>query len=142
MAHDGDVRLVEAAASVMGVAIPLLADDEQDDGQDGGRTASRTVTRAAASRYGSPGRRERVKPELERAPDARGAGRDRCRRVEAGAIQQGGEAAQLVAELLAGQEVAAVTMFRAAPDGSLRLLGQQGVPWEEIGPWRSIPPSP
>jgi len=144
MAHEGDVRLVEAAASVMGVAIPFPADDEQDDGQDARLgTASRSGDPGGGlALMGAPGAVSGSTPELEprsgplAAQVAIGAGA-----FEAGAIQQGGEAAQLVAELLAGQEVAAVTMFRAAPDGSLRLLGQQGVPWEEIAPWRSIPPS-
>lgn len=48
--------------------------------------------------------------------------------------RQGDEAAQLLADLLTAQEVAAVTMYRSAADGGMRLVGQAGVPGDVSSP--------
>lgn len=126
MSQEGNLRLVEVAATVVGVAIPLLAADEPDVSEDalrGGDASAPPDSRGSAhAQLGATAQAGR----LERG---------------AGAATQGDEAAALLAELLSAHDVAAVTLYRSAADGSLRLLGELGVPWAEISPWRSIPPT-
>jgi hypothetical protein len=132
MSQEHNVRLVEVAATVVGVAVPT--------GDDGGPTADlpddvlreRLPPSPAASRSWR---------SLQEQPDVRAGVVAAVVDSLAGATSHGDQAAELLAELLEPFGVRAVTLYRASVDDSLRLVGQHGVPGDLISPWRSIPPS-
>jgi hypothetical protein len=59
----------------------------------------------------------------------------------AGASGPGDVAAQLLSDLLAPQGAVGLTLYRLVADGSLRLVGQVGIPGDVSSSWHSIPPS-
>ena len=130
MSQEHNVRLVEVAATIVGVAVPTLAEGEPDVPEEALR--DRIPSSPAASRTWNA---------LQAQPDVRAGVATALLDAVAGASSQGDEAAALLAELLESQQVTAVTLYRTAADDSLRLVGQVGVPGDSISPWRSIPPS-
>jgi hypothetical protein len=130
MSQEHNVRLVEVAATVVGVRVPPLEEGEPDipEAVLRGRLPS---SPAASSTWKS----------LRSQPDVRAGVVTALLDSVAGASSQGDDAAQLLAELLANQRVSALTLYRTAADGALQLVGQCGVPGDAISPWRSIPPS-
>lgn len=130
MSQEHNVRLVEVAATVVGVRVPALEEGEPElpDAVLRGRLPS---SPAASSAWSA----------LRSQPDVRAGVVTALLDSVAGATSQGDDAAHLLSELLAGQRVAALTLYRSATDGSLQLVGQCGIPGDAISPWRSIPPS-
>ncbi len=130
MSQEHNVRLVEVAATVVGVTLPEQAADAPALPDDllHGRMA---VSPAASPTWSA----------LAKKPDVRAGVLSAVAHSVAGQIVEGDEAAQLLADLLASQRVVAVVLYGAAEDDSLRLVGQSGVPADLISAWRSIPPS-
>ena len=130
MSQEHNVRLVEVAATMVGVRVHPLEEGEPDipEAVLRGRLPS---SPAASSAWNS----------LRSQPDVRGGVVTALLDSVAGATSQGDDAAQLLAELLANQSVSALTLYRTSADGALQLVGQCGVPGDAISPWRSIPPS-
>lgn len=126
-----NARLVEVAATIVGVAVPDAADWVPDLPEEVVR--SRIPTSPSASRTWR---------ELQEQPDVRAGVVSALVDSVAAATAHGDEAAQLLAEVLGGERVAAVSLYRTAADESLRLVGSWGVPGDAISSWRSIPPSP
>lgn len=129
MSQEHNVRLVEVAATVVGVSLPPdpLPDGVAPESLLGQLPASPAKSETWRALQGQPEVRSGV---LTALIDNAGA-----------ATRSADEAAHVLADLLAPQEVAAVTLFRAAADDSLRLVGQYGAPGDLISAWRSIPPS-
>jgi hypothetical protein len=131
MSQEHNVRLVEVAATVVGVAVPAGDDDLPADLPED-VLRSRIPPSPASSRSWR---------ELQGQPDVRAGVLSALVDAVAGATGHGDEAAQVLAELLAAYDVAAVALYRSAADDSLRLVGQHGIPGDLISPWRFIPPS-
>ena len=130
MSQEHNVRLVEVAATVVGVALPPEGASIPDLSEQVVRGRMPTSTAASPT--------WRV---LAQQPDVRAGVATALIDSVAGTPSQGDEAAQLLSDVLSAQEVRAVTLFRSAADGSLRLVGQFGVPGDLISSWHSIPPS-
>jgi hypothetical protein len=130
MSQEHNVRLVEVAATMVGVRVPALEEGEPDIPEEALR--GRLPSSPEAS---SAWRRLRAQPEV------RAGVVTALLDSVAGATSQGDDAAHLLAELLVNQRVAALALYRTAPDGALQLVGQCGLPGDSISPWRSIPPS-
>ncbi len=128
MSQEHNVRLVEVAATVVGVTLP----DESWVGDPPGELIHDYVARSSAS--------SGTWNALAAQPDVRRGVADAMLDTLAGSLQRGAAAAHLVRELLTGEGVAAVALYRPAPDGALRLVGQEGVPGDLMSSWRSIPP--
>ena len=130
MSQEHNVRLVEVAATVVGVAVPeaepRLADLPED------LLRSRLPVSPSASRSWAA---------LQAQPDVRAGVLTTLLDSVAGATNDGDEAAELLCDLLAAEGVAAVVLYRGEADESLRLVGSSGVPGDLISSWRSIPPS-
>jgi hypothetical protein len=130
MSQEHNVRLVEVAATVIGVAVPeteLLAADLPDEVLRSRLPASHAASRSWIA--------------LQSQPDVRAGVLTALVDSFAGAAGHGDEAAQLLGDLLAPQQVSAVTLYRTSADESLRLVGSMGVPGDLMSSWRSIPPS-
>jgi hypothetical protein len=130
MSQEHNVRLVEVAATMVGVRLPALEEGEPE--------IPDAVLRGRLPSSPAPSKEWNA---LRAQPDVRAGVVTALLDSVAGATSQGDDAAQLLAELLAGQRVTAVTLYRSAADGALQLVGQCGVPGDTISPWRSIPPS-
>jgi hypothetical protein len=130
MSQEHNVRLVEVAATVIGVAVPeidplpsALPDEVLRDQLPRSLSASQSWS------------------ALQQQPDVRAGVLTALIDSVAGTTRDGDEAAALLRELLEPEGVTAVTMFRTSADESLRLVGHIGVPGDVISSWRSIPPS-
>jgi hypothetical protein len=130
LSQEHNVRLVEVAATVVGVTLPSEAASIPDPSEQVLRDRMPTSTAASPT--------WRV---LAEQPDVRAGVATALIDSVAGGPSQGDEAAQLLSDVLAAQEVRAVTLYRLAADGSLRLVGQAGVPGDLISSWQTIPPS-
>ncbi len=128
MSQEHNVRVVEVAATVVGVAIP-----EAEDAELGDRLLEEQlpVSPATSSTWRT----------LRQQPDVRAGVVTAIMDAVASSTDTGHEAAELVLDLLEPHDVAAVTIYRTSPDGSLRLVGQVNVPSDLASSWRSIPPS-
>jgi hypothetical protein len=130
MSQEHNVRLVEVAATVIGVAVPesdLLPEDLSDE-----VVRARLPASPAASRNWAA---------LQSQPEVRAGVLTAMVDSVAGSPRPGDESAQLLASLLAAQGVSAVALYRSSADESLRLVGSTGVPGDLMSSWRSIPPS-
>ncbi len=130
MSQKHNVRLVEVAATVVGVAIPEV-EDPVTTYADSVLSKELPASKAISGTW----RALREQPEIKAGVVT--AIMDSL----AGATSQGDEAAQLLLEVLAQHEVAALLVYRCGLDGSLRLVGQVGIPGDLVSSWRHIPPS-
>lgn len=130
MSQEHNVRLVEVAATMVGVTLPRLEEGEPD--------IPEAVLRGRLPR--SP-EASGAWSALRSQPDVRAGVVTALLDSVAGATAEGDAAARLLADLLANERVAALTMYRTSPDGALQLVGQCGVPGDALSAWRSIPPS-
>jgi hypothetical protein len=130
MSQEHNVRLVEVAATVVGVALPDPAADLPDLPEQVLRG------RLPSSPAASPTWRA-----LAQEPDVRAGVLLALIDSVAGASGPGEVAAQLLSDLLAPHGVSGVTLYRLAADGSLRLVGAAGVPSDMTSSWSRIPPS-
>ena len=130
MSQDHNVRVLEVAATIVGVAIP--------DVEDGAMTVGEELVREQLPASEATSNTWKA---LRRQPDVRAGVASAMVDAVASATREGDEAAELLLEFLQPFEVAAITMYRVSADGSLRFVGQVGVPGDLVSPWRSIPPS-
>lgn len=130
LSQQHNARLVEVAATVVGVAIP--SDDLPME-----HVAEVVRERMPSSAAASPEWRG-----LQAQPDVQAGVVGALLDVVAAGTARGREAAELLAELLAPFDVEAVTLYRRLPDESLQLCGQFGVPGDLISSWSHIPPTP
>lgn len=131
MSQEHNVRLVEVAATVVGVTLadsPAVPADLHDQALRSKLPPSPAV---------SPTWRA-----LTDQKDIRAGVLAALIDSVAGSARRGDEVAELLVDLLAPHAVAAATLYRCAGDGSLRLVGQSGVPMDVVSSWHSIPPSP
>ncbi len=128
MSQEHNVRLVEVAATVVGVSAPEGPDLVVPADALRGRIPQ---SPAASQSWTS----------LQQQPDVRAGVTNALLDAVAGATDHGDEAAQLICDLLAADHPAAVTLYRLSADESLRLIGHSGVAGDVISSWRSIPPS-
>ncbi len=129
MSQKHNVRLVEVAATVVGVAIPEVEDPVT--------YADIVLSKELPASKATSGtwRALREQPEIKAGVVT--AIMDSL----AGATSQGDEAAQLLLDVLAQHDVAALVVYRAGVDSSLRLVGQVGIPGDLVSSWRHIPPT-
>ncbi len=128
MSQEHNVKLVEVAATVVGVAIP---DGDDPDLAEQVVRAELPVTQATSDTWRA----------LREQPDVRAGVVTAVMDAVAGAMDKADEAAELLLELLQPHAVDALTMYRTNVDGSLRLVGQVGIPGDLVSSWRSIPPT-
>lgn len=123
-----NVRVVEVAASVVATAQPH---------RDGlGSVAELVVDEALPTSPRASGTWQAFRAGIEQ---------DLARTVldtVAGSTQQGDRAAGLLAELLAGDGVSIVSVYRIGAGGALHLVGQYGVAPDVAAAWSVIPPTP
>lgn len=129
MSQEHNVRLVEVAATVVGVAIPEV---EESTGGFGEQMLSRELP--------SSGAISGTWRALREQPDIKAGVVSAIMDSLAGATSEGDEAAQLLLDVI-GQDVDALTVYRTGLDGSLRLIGQVGIPGDLVSSWRQIPPT-
>jgi hypothetical protein len=130
MSQEHNVRLVEVAATVMGVALADAAASVPELPEHVLRG------RLPSSPAASPAWRA-----LSQEADVRAGVVMALIDSVAGASGPGDVSAQLMADLLAPQGVSAVTLYQLVADGSLRLVGSAGIPGDVTSSWSSIPPS-
>ena len=130
MSQEHNVRLVEVAATVVGVALPEEAASVPENSEHVLRG------RLPVSPAASPAWRA-----LAQEPDVRAGVLMALIDSVAGASGPGDVAAQLLSDLLAPQGAVGLTLYRLVADGSLRLVGQAGIPGDVVSSWHSIPPT-
>ena len=129
LSQEHNARLVEVASMVVALASP-----EQATISPG--AVDVLTGRIPASRAPSPAWRA-----LQSSVEVRDRVAAAVLDSVAGATADGDEAARLLADVLAGHDVARVALYRTELDGALRLVGQVGVPADVISAWRTMPPS-
>jgi hypothetical protein len=130
MSQEHNVRLVEVAATVVGVSLPDGAGDLPELPEQALRS------RLPVSPAASP-----TWLALAQEPQVRAGVLMALIDSVAGTSGPGDVGARLLCDLLAPQRVSAVTLYRLVADGSLRLVGSAGVPSGMASSWSSIPPS-
>lgn len=128
MSQEHNVRLVEVAATVVGVAIPNADEVAIAEAM---LEQELPMSKATSGTWRA----------LREQPDIRAGVVSAIMDSLAGSTQQGDEAAQLMSDLLQGQQTVALTIYRIGIDSSLRLIGQVGVPGDVVSSWRQIPPT-
>lgn len=128
MSQEHNVKLVEVAATVVGVAIP---EDEAPEFADALLDEALPSSDSTSAAWKA----------LRDQPDVRAGVVTAVMDAVAGSTDEGSEAARLLLELLEPHGVAALTMYRTSVDGSLRLVGHVNIPGDLVSSWRSVPPS-
>jgi hypothetical protein len=126
MSQRENARLVDVAAAVVGVTLP---EEDRVDLDESVLPARLRPSSATSSMW----RAMRERPEVRQG--AAGAVMD----VLSANARDGEDAAQLLAEFLAGLEVAAVALWRVRPDASVEQVGQVGYDGDTMSAWRRIP---
>jgi hypothetical protein len=129
LSQQHNVRLVEVAATVVGVAVPESVSD-----WDGVSEPALRARLPASPRSSAAWR------SLQTQPDVRAGTLSALLDSVTATPHQGDEAAGLLLELLSVHGVGALVIFRASLDGSLRVVGQAGYPGDAVSAWRHIPP--
>lgn len=130
MSQEHNVRLVEVAATVVGVAIPDV-DAPVSKYAEEMLSKELPTTKAISGTWRA----------LRDQPDIKAGVVTAIMDSLAGATSQGDEAAQLLLDILTQFEVDALLIYRTGMDQSLRLLGQVGIPGDLVSSWRQIPPT-
>ena len=115
MSQEHNVRLVEVAATMVGVTVPPLEEGEPDMPEAVLR-ARLPISPAASKAWNS----------LRSQPDVRSGVVTALLDSVAGATSQGDEAAQLLTELLASHRVAGLTLYRTPPTGHFNWSANVG----------------
>lgn len=131
MSQEHNVRLVEVAATIVGVTV---TDDFQGIAADHeGLVDSQLPPSAAVSKAWLAFREQ---------PDVKSGVASALVDALAASTDEGDQAAQLLLDLLLPHGVRVLMIYESGVDGSLRLMGTAGdVPSDLISSWRSIPPS-
>lgn len=130
MSQEHNVRLVEVAATVVGVAIPDV-DEPVTTYADQVLSKELPATKAISGTWRA----------LREQPDIKAGVVTAIMDSLAGATSQGDEAAQLLLDVLSQFDVHALLIYGSGMDGSLRLIGQVGIPGDLVSSWRQIPPT-
>lgn len=130
MSQEHNARLVEVAATIVGVAVPEETDELA------GSADGLIHKQLPASKATSP-----AWMALREQPDIKAGVASALVDSLASSTDRGDQAAELLMDLLRPHGVKALVIFRAGADGSLRLVGQTGVPGDLASSWRSIPPT-
>jgi hypothetical protein len=128
LSQEHNVRLVEVAATLVGVNLPDEYGDEVPE------PVPPPVVGAGSA----------TSPEwtaLRSDPEVRAKTAAAIFHGVSSSVREGDEAARLVRALVEPLGVAGVILYRLAPDGSLRLVGSDGFPGDFVSAWRAIPPS-
>lgn len=130
LSQQHNVRVVEVAATVVGVTVPKseLPLERIDEVIRGHLPASVSASRVWRDFRG----------QSEVSAGVVGALLD----VVASGTERGEEAGDLLGALLKPFDVAGVVLYRRMSDQSLSLIGSSGVPADVLSPWRRIPPVP
>ena len=128
LSQEHNVRLVEVAATVVGVTVPRtnLPLDQVDH-----------VIRARLPSSVSASRAWR---EFQRQPEVSVGLVGALLDVVASGTERGEDAAALLSDLLRPFDVDAVVLYRRLADESLSLVGSTGVPPDLVSSWSRIPP--
>lgn len=127
MSQENNVRLVEVAATIVGVAAP------NDDSTD---LLAGAVLRAHLPASVAPSITWR---SLQEDPDVRRGILSALLDSVVGAPAEGDLSARLLFDLLAPFGPAGLTLYRTGVDGSLRMVGSAKVPGDLASAWRHIP---
>lgn len=127
MSQEHNVRLVEVAATIVGVAVPRLEE---------GTVLNSGVLREQLPASAAPSTTWRA---LQEQQDVREGLLSALLDSVAGSTSEGDRAAQLLFELLSPFEVDGLTLYRTTLDGSLRAIGNVGVEADVASAWRNIP---
>ena len=128
MSQEHNVKLVEVAATVVGVALP---EDEAPESAEILVDEAFPASEATSATWKT----------LREQPDVKAGVVTAVMDAVASATDEGSEAAQLLLELMEPSGAAALTMYRTSVDGSLRLVGHVNIPGDLVSSWRSVPPS-
>lgn len=121
-----NARLVDVAATLLGVSLPESARLEIPDEALSERLSGSAETSARWARF-------RDEPDVQ-------AGRaGAVAQVLAEGADDGAMAAEFMRDLLVADGVSAVSLWRLVPDGSLRQLGQCGFASDVATPWQHVP---
>jgi hypothetical protein len=128
LSQQHNVKLVEVAATIVGMALP-----DQD--------AAPAAVAEAAVRRRVP-RSSATSPQwqiLRQERNVRTGAISALLDAMAGAPDQGDDAADLIRDVL-HPHVDGVVLYRCQSDGSLRLQGSAGIPGDVVSAWRQLPP--
>lgn len=130
LSQQHNVRLVEVAATVVGVAVPTLGLSlERVDDVIRSHLPSSVAT--------SPAWRE-----LQQQPEVKVGVASALLDVVASGAEHGDDAAELLMALLEPFGVDAVVVYGRLADESLSLIGSSGIPVDFVSSWSRIPPAP
>lgn len=128
LSQQNNVRLVEVAATLVGVSVPDTAGLPDD-------LAARLLDELAPLSTETSTSWQ----TLRQQPDVKAGTATALLDSIASSTGDGDQAARLILDLMSSLQVKAVSMFRVSADGALRLVGQVGFPGDLISAWRSIP---
>jgi hypothetical protein len=128
LSQEHNVRLVEVAATLVGVILPDEYGDEVPEPVPPPVVGAGSATSAAWTAL-------RDDPEVKAKTAAA------IFHGVSSSAREGDEAARLVRGLAEPLGAAGVILYRVAPDGSLRLVGSDGFPGDFVSAWRAIPPN-
>jgi hypothetical protein len=128
MSQEHNVRLVEVAATIVGVSLPSSG-------------ASGLVISGDVLRHQLPASSSASTTwqALQQEPEVRDGMLSALLDSVAGATSTGEESARLLLDLLEPFHPDALVMYRLTLDGSLGSVGQVGLPGDTSSAWRSIP---
>lgn len=123
-----NVRLVEVAATLVGIRLP---DDAADlELQEPIKPPGLVATSAMSPEWSA----------LREQPDVKAAAAGALFHAVGSSVSDGHDAARLILELAGQLGATGVVLFRVAGDGSLQLVGSEGYPGDVVSVWRRIPP--
>lgn len=128
LSQEHNVRLVEVAATVVGITLP---DDYGDQIPEPVPPPLVGGTRATSPAWSA----------LTGHSDVRAKTAAAMFHGISSSLREGEEAARVVKALVEPLGVAGVLLYRLAPDGSLRLLGGDGLPPDFVSGWQAVPPN-
>lgn len=128
LSQEHNVRLAEVAATVVGITLP---DDYGDQIPEPVPPPLVGGTRATSPAWSALTGRSDVRAKTAAA----------LFHGISSSLREGDEAARVVKALVEPLGVAGVLLYRLAPDGSLRLLGGEGLPPDFVSGWQAVPPN-
>jgi len=128
MSQEHNVRLVEVAATLVGVAVPLA--------EELGSALDDRVLRSQLPPAISPSTTWR---ELQRLPEVKEGLLHALLDTVTSGTSNGEEAARLLFDLLSPLGLSGLALYRTVLDGSLRAIGNVGLEPDAASAWRSIP---
>lgn len=128
MSQEHNVRLVEVAATIVGVTLPA-----------GGRDRIVIAEEPLRDRLPASARPSMTWQALQEQPEVRDGMLTALLDSVAGSTTSGEESARLLLDLLDPFGPDGLVMYRVTLDGSLRSIGHVGLPGDTASAWRNIP---